>query len=178
MAKVGRKGKYEEWLTEDALKRVEGWARDGLSDEQICKNMRISKDTFYRWVNTFAEFSDALKRGKAPVDFEVENALLKTALGHTVTLKKPIKVKIEKQLSGKGKIVEEHIEYAEEEVYIPPQAVAQIFWLKNRRPDKWRDRPLNGADTAELPDDGFIDALKGTAAKDWEEDEDSADIQV
>lgn len=170
MAKVGRKGKYEDWLTEEGLKRVEGWARDGLSDEQIMKNIGIAKDTYYRWKNDFKEFADAIKRGKAPVDFEVENALLKTALGHTMTLKKPIKVKVEKQLSGKGKIVEEHIEYAEEEVYIPPNAVAQIFWLKNRKPERWRDRPQEGANNEATVDDGFIEALNGTAAKDWEDE--------
>lgn len=175
---MGRKGKYEEWLTEDSLKVLEGWARDGLSDEQICKNMGICKDSFYRWKKEYPPFSDAIKRGKAPIDFEVENALLKSALGHTVTLKKPIKVKVEKQLVGKGKVVEEHIEYVEEEVYVPPQATAQIFWLKNRRPDKWRDRPQTGAEAIEIPDDGFIDALNGTAAKDWSEDEDSTDIPV
>lgn len=169
MAKTGCKGKYHDWLTEDGLLRVEGWAREGLSDEQICLKMRISKDTFYRWMNTFSEFSDAIKRGKAPVDVQVENALLKSALGHTVTLKKPIKVKVEKQLAGKGKIVEERIEYAEEEVYIPPQAVSQIFWLKNRRPDKWRDRPQEGANTETAVDDGFIEALSATAEKDWED---------
>lgn len=169
MAKVGCKGKYHDWLTEDGLLRVEGWAREGLSDEQICLKMHIAKDTYYRWMNTFAEFSDAIKRGKAPVDVQVENALLKSALGHTVTLKKPIKVKVEKQLAGKGKIVEERIEYAEEEVYIPPQAVSQIFWLKNRRPDKWRDRPQEGTNTEAAVDDGFIEALSATAEKDWED---------
>lgn len=43
---------------------------------------------------------------------------------------------------GEGRIETETIEYAEEEVYIPPNSVAQIFWLKNRRPDKWRDKPM------------------------------------
>lgn len=171
MAKVGCKGKYHDWLTEDGLNRVEGWARDGLTDEQICRNMRISKDTFYRWVNQFSEFSDAIKRGRAPVDFEVENALLKSALGHTITVKKPMKVKTEKQLAGKGKIVEEHVEIVEEEVYIPPQVVAQIFWLKNRKPERWRDRPQEGAQIEEAQDDGFIAALNDTAVKDWEDEQ-------
>lgn len=175
---AGNKGKYRDWINEDGLLRIEGWARDGLTDQQICKNMGIHVATLCEWKNRFPELSEALKRGKAPVDTQVENALLKSALGHTVTLKKPIKVKVEKQLAGKGKIVEERIEYAEEEVYIPPQAVSQIFWLKNRRPDKWRDRPQTGAEAIEIPDDGFIDALNGTAAKDWSEDEDSTDIPV
>lgn len=82
----------------------------------------------------------ALKEGKAPVDFEVENALLKSALGYFITVKEPIKVRTEKQKQGEGKIVEEHIEYAEKQIYIPPQTVAQIFWLKNRKPDQWKDK--------------------------------------
>lgn len=140
MSLLGRKGKYEEWLTDDSLLLVEGWAREGLNDEQICLKMGISKDTYYRWQKEFSAFSDAIKRGKAPVDIKVENALLKSALGHTITLKKPVKVKLEKQKVGEGKIVEERIEYVDEEVYVPPQVAAQIFWLKNRRPDKWKDK--------------------------------------
>jgi hypothetical protein len=84
--------------------------------------------------------SAALKKGKAPVDIQVENALLKRALGQIVKVKKPIKLKHKGQIPGKGFIEEERIEYAEEEVYIPPDTTAQIFWLKNRRPDKWRDK--------------------------------------
>lgn len=56
-------------------------------------------------------------------------------------MKKPIKVKEEKQKVGQGKIVTERIEYVEEEIYIPANTTAQIFWLKNRRPDKWREKP-------------------------------------
>ena len=66
--------------------------------------------------------------------------MLKSALGYYVTVKKPIKVKTERQKVGEGKIVEEHIEYADEQVYIKPDTTAQIFWLKNRRSDRWRDK--------------------------------------
>lgn len=83
------------------------------------------------------------------MDIEVENAMLKSALGYTVTVKKPIKVKEVKQKVGEGRIETERIEYAEEEVYIPPNSTAQIFWLKNRRPDKWRDKPNESAINAE-----------------------------
>ena len=134
------KGKYQEWLTDDGLLLLEGWARDGLTDEQIANKSGIHRDTYYDWCNRFPDFSDAIKRGKAPVDTEVENALLKSALGHTVKVRKAIKVKTKIQLTGKGTKEEEHIEYAEEDVYIPPNTTAQIFWLKNRRPDKWRDK--------------------------------------
>lgn len=120
--------------------RIKGWARDGLIDEQIAHNMGIAYSTFREWVDKFPALAAALKEGKEPVDIQVENALLKSALGYTITLKKPIKVKTRKQLKDKGLIEEEHIEYAEEEVHIPAQTTAQIFWLKNRKPAVWRDK--------------------------------------
>ena len=55
-------------------------------------------------------------------------------------MKKPIKVCVKKKITGKGETSEEHIEYADVEEYIPPDTTAQIFWLKNRRPDRWRDK--------------------------------------
>lgn len=120
---------------------LEGWAREGLTDEQIAKNIGITAKTLYEWENRFGEICNAIKKGKAPVDFEVENALLKSALGYYVTVKEPIKVKTEKLKNGVGKVIEEHIEIVEKEIYIPPQNTAQIFWLKNRKPDRWRDKP-------------------------------------
>lgn len=120
--------------------RVKGWARDGLSDIQICQNMGIGQRTFYEWIERFPQFAQAIKEGKEPVDIQVENALLKSAIGYTVTLRKPIKVHTKKQLKDKGTIEEEHIEYAEEEIHIPAQTAAQIFWLKNRKPTQWRDK--------------------------------------
>ena len=76
------KGKYEEWLTADGLLRVQGWARDGLSDEQIAQNIGISPSTYYQWQINYPEFSDAIKKGKAPADIEVENALYRNATGY------------------------------------------------------------------------------------------------
>ena len=96
------KGKYEYWLTPEGLLLLEGWARDGLIDEQIAENMGIVPSTLYRWKNEHEEISEALKKGKEIIDYEVENALLQKALGGDTT--------------------------------------AQIFWLKNRKPDKWRDK--------------------------------------
>lgn len=137
--------------------RVKGWARDGLTDKQIAKKIGIGIRTFYDWQKAFPQFSQTIKDGKAPVDIEVENALLQSALGHTVKIRKPIKVRTKKQLRDKGTIEEERIEYAEEEIYIPPQTAAQIFWLKNRRPDKWRDKPPEIASVSD--DGGAVDPL-------------------
>lgn len=90
---------------------------------------------------------------------------MKSALGHKETVRKAIKVRTRKQLKDKGLIEEEHIEYVDEEVYIPPQTVAQIFWLKNRRPEMWREKAV---ETATIPereqkDDPLTEALRGVA---------------
>lgn len=97
------KGKYQYWLTPEGLTLLEGWARDGLTDEQISKKCGISRETLNQWKNKYSDISDTLKKGKEVVDYQVENALLSAALEGNTT--------------------------------------AQIFWLKNRRPDKWRDKP-------------------------------------
>lgn len=75
------KGKYEYWLTEDGLTLLEGWARDGLTDEQIAEKLDIRRETLYAWKNKYPNISNALKKGKEVIDRQVENALLKRALG-------------------------------------------------------------------------------------------------
>jgi len=169
MAKAGRKSLIDEYLTEDGLLLLEGWARDGLTNEEIAANIGVTSKTLYEWISKKREIGDALKRGKAPVDIKVENQLLKSALGFKVTVKKAIKVKTKKSKPGVGLIEEEHIEMVDEEQYIPPVPAAQFFWLKNRRPDKWRDKQI--VEQTISADDGFLDALKGTAAEDWNEEE-------
>lgn len=125
--------KYDDWLTAEGLTRIEGWARDGLTDEQIAHNMGIGTTTFKEWNKKFPSFTSALKKGKAPVDLAVENALYKSAIGFTKTLRKPAKVRL--------KDGSEKIEYVDEEFYYPPNTTAQIYWLKNRRRDRWKDKP-------------------------------------
>lgn len=130
---AGRKGKYEEWLTEDGLTTVEGWARDGLTDEQIAHNIGIAGRTYYEWQERFPQFAQAIKKGKAPVDIQVENALLKRALGYEY--EETTTEIIENPDGTKRK----HIKKVTKMVL--PDTLAQFFWLKNRRPDKWRDKP-------------------------------------
>ena len=132
MITIGCKGKYAEWLTDDGLLRIQGWARDGLIDEQIAHNMGVAYSTFRAWVEKFPALSASLKAGKAPVDIEVENALLKSARGfeyeETIT-------EIVEQPDGTQRKQIKKVKR-----YCPPNTTAQIFWLKNRRPDKWRDK--------------------------------------
>ena len=79
------KGKYQEWLEPEGLLKIEGWARDGLTDEQIADNIGISRSTLNSWKDKYSDISDTLKRGKEVVDRQVENALLKRALGYEYT---------------------------------------------------------------------------------------------
>lgn len=79
------RGKFEYWLTDDGLTLLEGWARDGLTDEQIAHNMGVAYSTFRVWKEKYSAISAALKRSKKIVDYEVENALLEAALGGNIT---------------------------------------------------------------------------------------------
>lgn len=90
--------------------------------------MNIAPSTLYEWKKKFPEISESLKKGKEIVDYEVENALLKRALGFK------IKRTVQK-VTKDGDVVD-----TEEEVYYAPDVTAQIFWLKNRRPDIWREK--------------------------------------
>lgn len=120
--------KINDWLENDKLILLEGWARDGLTDEQIAKNIGINRTTLYDWKKKEVNIADALKKGKEIIDFEVENALLKKALGYTITLK-------EERLDKDG-----CVHTLEKDVHVPPDTTAQIFWLKNRKPNNWKDK--------------------------------------
>jgi len=169
------KGKYKEWLEPEGLLKIEGWARDGLTDEEIAHNMGIRCSTLYEWKKKHSEISETLKKGKEVVDRIVENALFERAIGGSHKVKKTIKIRETYYDEYGRKCEKEHLATSYDEVYIPGDTTAQIFWLKNRKPDKWRDKPV------ELPptvyEDNLIDALKGTAAEDWK-DEDESEIQI
>lgn len=98
----------------------------------------------------------------------MENALLKSAIGYYVTVKEPIKVRVEKQKVGEGKIVEERIEYAEKQIYVPPQTTAQIFWLKNRKPEQWKDKREQSISTKDGMLADLISGLKEPVEDDAE----------
>ncbi len=138
------KSKVEKWLTPEGLTLLAGWARDGLTDEQIAKNMNISRSTLSEWKNKHSDILDTLKKNKDIVDYEVENALFKKTQGYNAKVLKNVKVKrVEYNENGfKNKEYEEIVEVYDE-VHIPADTTAQIFWLKNRKPDEWREKQDN-----------------------------------
>lgn len=134
------KGKYEYWLTDEGRTLLEGWAREGMTDEEIIKNIikktgKIHPSTFYDWKKKYPEISESLKKGKEIVDYKVENTLLKRALGYEATEKI-------KELKENPETGEKELTVVKEITkHIPPDTLALFYWLKNRRPDKWRDKP-------------------------------------
>ena len=119
-----RVAKYTEWLTREGLLQIEGWAKDGLIDEQIAKNMGVAYSTFKDWKKRFPDLSAVLKRSKEVVDREVENALFELAKGFVYE---------EEAVTNTGEVVTV-------KKYSKPNVTAQIFWLKNRKRNEWRDK--------------------------------------
>lgn len=93
---------YKDWEAEEKILLLQGWARNGLTNEQIASNMDIVVSTLWEWRKKSSKISNALKIGKEAADLQVENALHKAALEGNTT--------------------------------------AMIFWLKNRKPENWRDK--------------------------------------
>lgn len=130
---------------------AEGWAREGLTEKQIAKNLGVSKSTFESYKIKHPDFLDSIKRGKEPVDFEVENALLKKALGGVYQdSSTEDRIVNGKKTTLKKVIIKQ----------IPPDVVACIYWLKNRKPAQWRDKIDEGGSSG----DNLTETLKDFSA--------------
>lgn len=115
-----------------------------MTEPQIAQNMGIAMSTLTEWKNRFPAIAATIKKGKEPVDIQVENALLRRALGYdyeeTIT-------EVEDLGGGKTK---KHVRKVTR--HVAPDTTAQIFWLKNRKPKQWRDKMENtvGIETEDL----------------------------
>ena len=148
-------GKYQQWLEPEGLTLLEGWARDGLTDEQLSQNMGIGTTTLYRWKEEYREIREALKRGKEVVDIQVENALLKRALGYEYT--EETRELLKDKETGEYSLSVTKIVTKE----VAPDVTAQIFWLKNRKPKKWRSDPQESGNEKQVQDhNALVDAMK------------------
>ena len=134
MAKGGRKGKYEYWISPDGLLLIEGWARDGLTKEQIAKNIGIRVETVIDWEKRFPQFSKALKKGRQVVIREVENAMIKRAKGYDV------EETTEELRFNRATGQNEMVVTKRTTKHIAPDTGAGAFVLKNYAPQTWRDR--------------------------------------
>lgn len=159
--KKGRKALYADWITEDGLSIIRMYESLGWTDEKIAREIiGITPQTLCEWKNRFPELAEAIKGGRQRPLAKVVEALQFNCLGGKVTLKKVAMKKTVEYENGKRlREVTEPIE-VEEEVYVKPDTIAQIFYLKNRDSSNWRDKVQQEITTAlpvvisdDLPDD-------------------------
>lgn len=131
------KSKYDSHV-EPKLQQIEEWAKDGLSMEQIALKLGVANSTLFVYKDKYSELSDAIKKGKEVADIAVENSLFKRAMGYKYDEVIKEAKKVHDPDSGELVTVMAETKRVTKEVH--PDVTAQIFWLKNRRPDIWRDR--------------------------------------
>lgn len=152
-------GKYKEWLEPDKLILLQGWRRDGLSYKQIADNIGIAEQTLNDWAWKHKEIKEALKKGEEVMVYEVENALYKAAIGYDVTETDQNETMNE---STGDRVVTKHARKR----HIPPSIGAICFILKNRRSDKWQDKPVVMDTTALDKLDAILKEAKEAAKND------------
>lgn len=132
---MGARGKdNSKWITnvQPRLAEIREWCIEGLTNEEMSKRLDINPDTWYKYMKEHAVLAELVNISKSVVDSQVENALLKTALGYEY---EEVKTIIEEDKNGKKRT---RIEKTKK--YMPPNPTAQAFWLKNRKREEWSER--------------------------------------
>lgn len=129
--------KYKDWISENGHVVLTSWAMNGLTDEQIASNMGINVRTFYTWKDKYKEIASALETGRVLADMQVFNALYKSALGYEFTEKTV-------ETLSDGSVTRKEVTK-----HYPPNVQAIIFYLTNRRPDKWKKNPTEDSANSE-----------------------------
>lgn len=167
----------DDWLTDEGLLLLESWSRDGYILGDIANKIGIDYDRLLRWRDNYPEIAKAISKGKELVDYQVENALLKSALGYKT---KEVKVTTTMRY---GKVVETIKEVTDKE--IPPSVPAISMWLYNRSKDKWKN--MNNAKSVfdDMEEDSSIEITVTRAnknetsdGKSEESDEDVKEVKV
>lgn len=121
MAAKKRNGKYQAWLKPDKLSEVENWAAKGCKNIEIAHNMGICESTFYKWMESYEELSEAVEKGRAMSIVAIENKAFEVAMGRA---KRQRLVKV--RTPDGGERVEQRVET------MAPSVTMLIFLLKNR----------------------------------------------
>lgn len=135
--------KYNSAITPTLVKWM---ARAGLNEEQIAFNLELKVNTFRRWIKKYPELEEALQEGRDYSDAIIEESLFQRAKGYTVT--------IEERKDGDKPFVKQITKH------YAPDVTAMIFWLKNRRPDSWRDVRQLDLDMAGKSTDELLEEAK------------------
>jgi hypothetical protein len=131
----GRPSSFKPEYTE----QVEKLCKLGTTDRDLCLFFSISHQTVENWKKTYPEFFLALMRGKQEADLNVAGALYNNATGYDYYEERAVKLRETSYVNGKVSSVREHVDVVRIKRHQPADTTAQIFWLKNRRPDLWRD---------------------------------------
>ena len=142
------------WQSERALTLLRGWARDGVSFTEIARRMGIRPITLRLWRRRYPAVEQALGQSGELTDYQVEDALLKAALGYRYTEDK-------REQTDKG----EKLVSTEKEV--SPSVTAISLWLKRRRPQVWGEE---GEDMPPAAENNLFEALGN-----WQEEVISGD---
>ncbi|MBT2727852.1 helix-turn-helix domain-containing protein [Bacillus sp. ISL-75] len=139
--KRGRKNKYDTHVY-PRLEEIGHWCREGLTEEEICKRLGVSHASFAEYKKQFPELLDTLKTNKEIADYRVEDALYLRALGYEYEEETFEEFPIDKPyLNSAGEWVRTELRLTKKvKKKQAPDTTAQIFWLKNRKPDVWSDK--------------------------------------
>lgn len=154
---MGRPSKALEWLTEDNLLIIKGWARDGLTKKEIAHNIGVRAETLSVWQRDYPQFSQAIKEGSAPVLVKLEDSMLSRCEWRQVEETEEVMWQhpdgsVTKKITRKKK-------------WLPPDTAMTIFMAKNKMPNKYRDNPEPIA-IEQREDSGLIAALMANPDED------------
>jgi hypothetical protein len=147
-----------DWLEEENLMLLECWTRDGYTFQDIANKIGISYSALRKWRKDYPEIDKALKAGREIIDYKVENALLKSALGY-----KTKEVKVTTTMRH-GKVVETIKEVTDKEQ--APNVSACQCWLYNRLPKKWKNMNSRANILEDMDEDTSIQVIVTRATKD------------
>lgn len=138
---MGRLSKADTILTKETLRKIKKWAAEGMIDSEIAHNIGIAYSTFREWVKKYDKLSATLKMSKDVADDKVEKSLYERALGWEYT-EETKERKFNTDTNQYEMVLTKTVKKQ-----VLPETTAMIFWLKNRRPDIWKDRQEVGLNT-------------------------------
>lgn len=127
------------------LDMIEGWARNGLKNGDIAKNLRITRHTMNNYLKQYPEFADTIERGRYHGDLIVENAMFKRATGYRyaeVTKERQKVMAADGSWTGAYEMVETKRVIKQ----VDGDVNAQKYWLEHRSPVRWERNPVAGLD--------------------------------
>lgn len=139
----GRKSRYHSHI-QPHLELIAAWCRDGATEKDICEKLGVSVSAFSEYKNRYPELLEALKINKEIADQRVINALYKSAVGYEYDEIRTTYIEGENQARSASSPAKSSAATKKLVVKVTrrvlPNVTAQIFWLKNRLADHWRDK--------------------------------------